>query len=116
MATKTSESSAAARVCERAEPRRNEVQRLDGAGAERIAQLETALRARDELLALAAHELRTPVTSLQLLLDSLLRARERGLPLADEAQRLRRARAQCERIARLLEELTEAERAQRCGC
>jgi signal transduction histidine kinase len=44
-----------------------------------------AIRARDELLVVAAHELRTPLTSLQLRTDQLLRRARRGADPAETA-------------------------------
>ncbi|WP_242371095.1 MEDS domain-containing protein [Anaeromyxobacter sp. SG26] len=77
----------------------------------RAAVLEAALRAREELIVVASHELRTPMASLQLLVDSLLRARERTNRSAeDEHRRLERAAAQCQRIARLLDDLLHVSR------
>ncbi|WP_242342039.1 MEDS domain-containing protein [Anaeromyxobacter terrae] len=77
----------------------------------RTAELEAALREREELLVVASHELRTPMASLQLLVDSLLRPRERASRSAeDERRRLERAAAQCERIARLLDDLLHVSR------
>ncbi len=43
-----------------------------------FAALESAVRARDEFLSIASHELKTPLTSLRLSAQSLLRAARRG--------------------------------------
>ena len=50
------------------ERRRAEEERL------RLAQAEEALRLRDSFLSIASHELKTPLTSLQLLLSGVQRA------------------------------------------
>jgi signal transduction histidine kinase len=54
-----------------------------------VQELRVALRARDELLSLAAHELRTPLTALQLVLGKARRggAGERGGASADAVER-----------------------------
>jgi signal transduction histidine kinase len=49
----------------------------------RITALEEAVRARDALISIAAHELRNPLTPIALLVDAL-RAQARGLPEASE--------------------------------
>ena len=89
-----------------------EHERLEQRFADRTAELEAALRTREEFLAVASHELRTPIAALQLAIESLLRA-HRGRPLApaDEQRRLRRAEAQCERLSRMVDDLLEVTRA-----
>lgn len=82
-------------------------ERLDA----RVAELEAALRARDELLSLAAHELRNPVASLQLVLGGIRRAAARGTASVDElGRRAERAERACERLSRVVAELLEASR------
>jgi signal transduction histidine kinase len=89
-----------------------ENERLEQRVAERTAQLEAALRTREEFLAVASHELRTPVAALQLAVESLLRAQHgRSLAPADEQRRLRRAGAQCERLARMVNDLLDVSQA-----
>ena len=46
---------------------------------------QEAIRARDELLVVAAHELRTPLTAIQLRTDQLLRKARRGADAAEKA-------------------------------
>jgi signal transduction histidine kinase len=80
--------------------------------AERTAELEAALRTREEFLSVASHELRTPVAALQLAIASLLRAQQgRALAPADEQRRLHRAEEQCERLSRMVNDLLEVSRA-----
>lgn len=86
--------------------------RLEQRFAERTAELEAALRTREEFLAVASHELRTPIAALQLAIESLLRAQE-GRPLspADERRRLRRAESQCQRLSQMVSDLLDVSRA-----
>ncbi len=75
-------------------------------------EAEAAVTARDEFVAIATHELRTPLSALQLQLTSLQRAAERDTPLPPE--RLRQgvgsARRQAERLAHLLTHLFDVTR------
>lgn len=78
---------------------------------ERTALLEEALRARDEFLSVAAHELRTPLASLKLYVEILARGAQRGpLDAADASRRLERARVQCDRLDALLNNLLDLSR------
>lgn len=78
---------------------------------ERTAELEAALQTRDTFLSVASHELKTPVGSMQLYLDGLLRAADRGgLSPAMVTERLRKARAQCQRLDRLIGNLLDVSR------
>lgn len=87
-------------------------ERLEARVAERTAQLEAALRARDEFLSVASHELKTPVAALQLILGTMRRGAERGTTtLADLGRRAQRAEDECERLARLVDDLLEVSRA-----
>jgi signal transduction histidine kinase len=76
-------------------------------------QLEDALRLRDDFLAIAAHELRTPVTALQLPIASVLHVAEQpGAILAPEwvAGRLGKTLAQVERMTTLIDHLLDVSR------
>ncbi len=92
-------------VVDETERRRAEAER------ERLrAGLEAALRARDDFISIAAHELRTPVTSLKLRVHTARRAVARGDPgLA--AVPLEAAVRQVDRLARLIEALLDVSRA-----
>jgi PAS domain S-box-containing protein len=86
------------------------------AEAERRArEQEAALRARDDFLTVAAHELKTPMTSLQAAVQFLLRQLEKGASV-DSAQ-LRRAlltiERQASRQSRLVTQLLETSRLER---
>jgi signal transduction histidine kinase len=66
-----------------------------------------AIRARDELLVLAAHELRTPLTALQLTTDQLLRRAQRSAD-SGEAARSEKIAHQVRRFGTLVENILEA--------
>jgi PAS domain S-box-containing protein len=84
------------------ERRRLELEQL------RAAKAEEAIRLRDEFLSLAAHELKTPLTVLQLQLDTLGdRMDESGQRMATK---LLRATQSSERLANLVESLLDASR------
>jgi PAS domain S-box-containing protein len=74
----------------------------------RLAKAEEAIRLRDEFLSLASHELKTPLTVLQMQLDTL---RDR-LDAADNkvSAKLRRAAQSSERLASLVESLLDVSR------
>lgn len=73
---------------------------------------QEAVRMRDEFLAVASHELRTPMTSLGLSLQSLLRATRSEKPTDRKATEdlLLRACRQNDRMNRLIEELLDVSR------
>ena len=74
----------------------------------RLAQAEEAIRLRDEFLAIASHELKTPLTALQLQLQSLqarLDSLEPGV-----TSKLDRAVHSTERLAGLIETLLDVSR------
>jgi PAS domain S-box-containing protein len=81
---------------------------IDNARLYREAQ--EAIRCRDQFLSIASHELKTPLTSIQLRLQSILRAARRGLeenpviPMVEDAER------QGWRLARLINELLDVAR------
>jgi PAS domain S-box-containing protein len=74
----------------------------------RLAHAEEAIRMRDEFLSIAAHELKTPLTALQLQLQSLREPLE-GIEPRMRA-RLERALHSTERLADLVEKLMDVSR------
>jgi len=83
-----------------------------GVSEERARDLEAALKVRDEFLSIAAHELKTPLGSLRLYIDGLLRGAERGTLTAQELTlRLRQAQQQMDRLEALLDNLLDFSRA-----
>lgn len=80
--------------------------------AERRAEhLQASLDDRDRLLSVAAHELRTPLASLRLYLDALIKTADRGkLEPTEAAVRLRKAQRQCDRLNVLLDNMMDAAR------
>jgi signal transduction histidine kinase len=90
---------------------------LGTASDERSAAIEaaqSALRVRDEFLAIASHELKTPLAALSLQIGSIRRATgehaEPGSLAAKNRDRLERARVQIERLTRLVDELLDVSR------
>jgi PAS domain S-box-containing protein len=73
-----------------------------------LARAEEAIRLRDEFLSLAAHELKTPLTVLQLQLDTLHeRVDDAGQRMSTKLQR---AAQSSERLANLIESLLDVSR------
>jgi signal transduction histidine kinase len=76
--------------------------------------LREAIRARDEFLSIASHELKTPITPLSLQIQSFLQMSEDGrLPTAPPEtlrRMLRNSYAQVERLEKLINDLLEASR------
>jgi len=77
-----------------------------------VASLQDAIEARDEFLGIASHELKTPLTSLQLQLDGLLRAAAKGNlallpPLPEKLQAIGR---QTRRLGQLVNDLLDVSR------
>jgi PAS domain S-box-containing protein len=82
--------------------RRQEQERLE------LAQAQEAIRLRDEFLSVASHELKTPLTSLQLQLQSV---REQGDALGQRlVNRIERAARSAERLSDLIESLLDVSR------
>jgi signal transduction histidine kinase len=85
---------------------------LDSAALYR--QAREAVRARDEFLSVASHELSTPLTTLALQMDDLIRTVRAGHVGARDVERLGvgvlRARRQVERLSRLLGNLLDVSR------
>jgi signal transduction histidine kinase len=72
-----------------------------------------AVRLRDEFLSIAGHELKTPLTALDLQLQSLLSSVKRGLAIKEPErweERLRKAIEQSRRLGRLVHELLDVSR------
>jgi signal transduction histidine kinase len=78
---------------------------------ERTAALEHAVRARDEFLCVASHELKTPITSLQLYVQGMVRAQSKGALTAEQLNaRLNRVQVQCGRLEKLINNLLDVSR------
>lgn len=77
-------------------------------------EAQAAVRARDEFLAIASHELKTPLTPLQIHIQSLLRSAGQGklstLPVERVVRDLEAAQRQSKRLARLIEDLLDLSR------
>jgi signal transduction histidine kinase len=69
-------------------------------------EAEQAVRVRDEFLSIASHELKTPLTSLHLQMETLLKRAREG-QRTEDAGRLEKARRQVMKLARLMEELLD---------
>ncbi|MDC3954829.1 GAF domain-containing sensor histidine kinase [Polyangium jinanense] len=74
-------------------------------------QLQEAVRLRDEFLSIASHELRTPIASLQLMVQALTRGVVSPTPEAT-LRAFGLAERQITRLTRLIEELLEVSRIQ----
>lgn len=73
--------------------------------------LKNAVRSRDDLIAMASHELRTPATTLKLQLASLRRLTEAGsLSREDALARLDKVGRQIDRVVRLIDQLLDVSR------
>ena len=70
---------------------------------------QDAIRLRDDFLSVASHELNTPLTSLRLMVQSLLRRVHAGLP-EPAVRALRTIDLQSLKLARLVEELLDVSR------
>lgn len=79
--------------------------------AQHAEQMKAAIDGRDDLLSVAAHEIRTPLASLRLYLDALIKAADRGkLDPVEAGVRLRKAQRQCDRLNILLSNLLDVSR------
>jgi signal transduction histidine kinase len=78
---------------------------------ETLEKLEAAVKARDQFLSIASHELKTPLTALQLQLQSLARAVEGGERGYDRlAHKLRTVTRSTERLGELVNRLLDVSR------
>jgi signal transduction histidine kinase len=75
----------------------------------KVNQLQDAVRARDEFLSVASHELRTPITSLLLAVQSLRSGVYPDCP-PEEMRLFEVAEEQCQRLARLIDQLLDVTR------
>lgn len=76
-------------------------------------QAQSALRKRDEFLAVASHELRTPFTPMRLYMQGLLSALRnpaRGASVESWVTKLETANARLQRLAKLVEDLFDVSR------
>ena len=80
-----------------------------------LRETQKAVRLRDEFLSVASHELRTPMTSLKLTVQSLLDSDARNKPIAPESRdrSLNRVLRGAERLQRLTDELLDVTRIER---
>lgn len=68
-----------------------------------------AIRARDDFMLVAGHELRTPIAALSLHLEALMQTKD-GTPIAKVRERGEKLKSQTTRLARLVEELLDVSR------
>ena len=86
---------------------------LESRVLERTAELERAVRARDDFLSVASHELKTPITSLQLYVQGILRMQDKGGITPEQLNgRLLRVQDQCHRLEKLVNNLLDVSRAE----
>jgi two-component system OmpR family sensor kinase len=79
--------------------------------ADRARDLEAAIRVRDELLSVVSHELKTPLASLRLRIEGLLRKLRAGELDAEEGERrLGKAIEHCDRLDSLVDNLLDVSR------
>jgi signal transduction histidine kinase len=95
---------------------KDELQRLNAELERRVldrtAALEHAVQARDEFLSVASHELKTPIASLQLYVQGMVRAQSKGALTAEQLNvRLNRIQDQCGRLEKLINNLLDVSRA-----
>jgi signal transduction histidine kinase len=79
---------------------------------ERTEELELAVRARDDFLSVASHELKTPITSLKLHIQMRQRALEKGQVFDHDAlsKMMKMDEAQVNRITRLIDDMLDISR------
>lgn len=77
--------------------------------ARTLRELQTAIQARDDFLSVASHELKTPLTPLQLQIQAIERRPQGEVP-AWLLPKLRVIRSQIERFARLVDQLLDISR------
>ncbi|QSQ27659.1 AAA family ATPase [Pyxidicoccus parkwayensis] len=77
-----------------------------------LAETQRALRLREEFLTVASHELRTPITSLRLSVEGLLRAAESGRAVSMESlnRSLHRVMSKTDRLEQLTGEILDVTR------
>jgi PAS domain S-box-containing protein len=73
-------------------------------------EAQAAIKKRDEFLTVASHELKTPLTSVHLQVDGLMRHVARGVGGEGMRQRLDRAQGQLAKLGSLIEELLDVGR------
>ncbi|HVR60503.1 MAG TPA: GAF domain-containing sensor histidine kinase, partial [Polyangia bacterium] len=83
--------------------------------AEGFSRVADAVQVRDEFLAIASHELKTPLTALRLHLEKIQRALERTRPSAETAVEsvsggVEKIARQAERLTKLIDELLDVSR------
>jgi PAS domain S-box-containing protein len=74
------------------------------------AALEAAVRARDDFISIASHELRNPVNSIQLQFAALLRSLQEDADAQRMRERISRAAIQVNRLAHLVDNLLDVSR------
>ncbi|UQA57829.1 GAF domain-containing sensor histidine kinase [Polyangium aurulentum] len=83
-------------------------------GRRTLNRLEEAVRVRDDFLAIASHELKTPITTLLLQAGMLLRQRQKhpdaAVPLRDLGPKLELLERQAKRLERLVGEMLDVSR------
>jgi signal transduction histidine kinase len=91
---------------------RGHIRQLVGAEAAARAQAEHAIRLRDDFISVASHELKTPLTSLRLSLDSLMVTATSSDPICPHklGRRLETADRVTDRLQQLIEELLNISR------
>ncbi len=94
--------------------RKADRQRAEDERERLVAELKTALKARDDFLSIASHELKTPLTSLQLQVQGLARLCTRdpsgSIPVASFESRARSMARQLQRLNALIGSLLDVTR------